>query len=370
MFRVVLLPGDGVGPEVVAEARAVLELVGEARVASGEAGIVCETHPVGGAAIDATGVPLPDDVWEACRRADAILLGAVGGPRWDRLQPERRPEQALFRLRRGLGLYANIRPVRTYPALATASPLRPQVLGDGVDLVIFRELTGGLYFGPRRRERAEDGQERAYDTMVYSEGEIRRIAVRAFEAARQRRGRVTSIDKANVLDTSRLWRDVVEQVASGYPDVALDHQLVDAAAMRLVFRPTDYDVILTENLFGDILSDLAAALTGSMGLLPSASLGEPGPALYEPVHGSAPDIAGQGRANPLAAILSAAMLLRFSLGDGSSADAVEAAVADAIEAGCRTADIAARGEKPLSTQEMGEAVRRFLRKRLGLGETL
>jgi 3-isopropylmalate dehydrogenase len=298
--RIVLLPGDGIGPEIVAAARRVLLAVGDFEL---------EEHPLGGASIDAHGTALTDDVLEACRRSDAVLLGAVGGPKWESTDPDApRPEQGLLGLRKGLGLYANLRPVSPSPALAHASPLREERIA-GTDLLVVRELTGGIYFGERGRDA-----ERAYDTSVYSVAEIERIARMAFGAAGERRGRVTSVDKANVLETSRLWRETVEPLAGDYEGVELEHMLVDNAAMQLVADPARFDVILTENMFGDILSDEAAMLTGSLGMLPSASLGEEGPGLFEPVHGSAPDIAGKGVANPLATFLSVAMMLRHGLG--------------------------------------------------------
>jgi 3-isopropylmalate dehydrogenase len=342
--RVVLLPGDGIGPEVVAAARAVLE-----RAASPHS-IEFDSRLIGGAAIDATGQPLPADTLEACRAADAVLLGAVGGPRWDDPKAAVRPEQGLLAIRRGLGLYANLRPVRTWPELADASPLKSDRLA-GIDILFVRELTGGLYFGPRAREGSGDGR-RAYDTMLYTDGEIRRVVSLAFRLAGGRRRRLTSVDKANVLDSSRLWREIAIEIAADHPGITLDHQLVDSAAMRILTSPGAFDVVVTENMFGDILTDEASVLAGSLGLLPSASLGDGPRGLYEPIHGSAPDIAGQGIANPIGAILSAAMLLRHSLSLADEAAAIERAVDAAITAGARTSDLGG----DLSTSAMTEAV--------------
>jgi 3-isopropylmalate dehydrogenase len=339
-YRVATIAGDGVGPEVVAAARRVVDAAG-ARFGFA---IDWSDFLVGGAAIDAFGVAIrPEDV-DACGTADAILLGAVGGPKWSDPAATVRPEQALFALRGGLGLYANLRPVTVHPALAAASPLRPELLA-GVDMLIVRELTGGIYFGDRTEASGEPGSRTALDTLPYAEHEIARIVRLAFELARTRRSGLTQVDKANVLATSRLWRRVTDEIAVEFPDVRLSHQLVDSCAMLLVRRPADFDVIVTENLFGDILSDEAAVLAGSLGVLPSASLGERKTehgtfGLYEPIHGSAPDIAGRDIANPTGTILSAAMLLRTSLGRADAADAVEAAVAAAIDAGWRTADLA------------------------------
>jgi len=339
-YRVATIAGDGVGPEVVAAARRVVDAAG-ARFGFA---IDWSDFLVGGAAIDAFGVAIrPEDV-DACGTADAILLGAVGGPKWSDPAATVRPEQALFALRGGLGLYANLRPVTVHPALAAASPLRPELLA-GVDMLIVRELTGGIYFGDRTEASGEPGSRTALDTLPYAEHEIARIVRLAFELARTRRSGLTQVDKANVLATSRLWRRVTDEIAVEFPDVRLSHQLVDSCAMLLVRRPADFDVIVTENLFGDILSDEAAVLAGSLGVLPSASLGEKKTehgtfGLYEPIHGSAPDIAGRDLANPTGTILSAAMLLRTSLGRADAADAVEAAVAAAIDAGWRTADLA------------------------------
>ncbi|MFL5710762.1 MAG: 3-isopropylmalate dehydrogenase [Chloroflexota bacterium] len=339
-YRLATIAGDGVGPEVVGAARRVLNAAG-ARFGFS---VDWSDFLVGGAAIDAFGVAIrPEDV-AACGEADAILLGAVGGPKWSDPAATVRPEQALFALRGGLGLYANLRPVTVHPALAGASPVRPELLA-GVDMLIVRELTGGIYFGERSESSGSAGARAALDTMPYAEHEIARIVRLAFELARTRRSGLTQVDKANVLATSRLWRRVTDEIAADFPDVRLNHQLVDSCAMLLVRRPADFDVIVTENLFGDILSDEAAVLAGSLGVLPSASLGERRTehgtfGLYEPIHGSAPDIAGQDIANPTGTILSAAMLLRTSLGRGDAADAVEAAVSAAIDAGWRTPDLA------------------------------
>ena len=343
-FRIATIPGDGVGPEVVAAARRVVD------AAAGRFAFDVEwsEHAAGGAAIDAHGTAIRDEDVAACAAADAILLGAVGGPRWDKPTASIRPEQALFRLRGALGLFANLRPVTIHPSMArSASPVRPELLA-GVDLLIVRELTGGLYFGARTEATGAPGERHASDTLPYSETEIRRVVRLAFELARSRRGRLTSVDKANVLATSRLWRTVVEELRHEYPDVEVGHQLVDSCAMLLIRQPAWFDVLVTENLFGDILSDEAGVLAGSLGMLPSASLGERRTAhgtfgLFEPIHGSAPDIAGQDRANPIGTILSAAMLLRLSLGRADAADAVEGAVAGALDAGWRTGDIAAAG---------------------------
>ena len=338
---IALLPGDGIGPEIVAAGRRVLDAVGE---------FGYDERPIGGASIDAHGTPLTDEVLVACRAADAILFGAVGGPRWDTTDPGApRPEQGLLGLRKGLGLFANLRPVKPSAALVAASPLREEVIA-GTDLLVVRELTGGIYFGDRGR----DG-DRAHDTCVYTVAEVERIAAVAFEAAGRRSGRVTSVDKANVLETSRLWRETVARVAADFGAVELDHMLVDNAAMQLVSEPSRFDVVLTENMFGDILSDEAAMLTGSLGMLPSASLGEQGPGVFEPVHGSAPDIARTGAANPLATILSVAMLLRDGLEMGPEAAAVESAVEGALDSGLRTADLGA-GADAVGTERMTDAV--------------
>jgi 3-isopropylmalate dehydrogenase len=344
---IAVLPGDGVGPEVVAEGMRCLQAI--ARRFDHQ----FELHeaPVGGAALEARGDPLPDTTLELCRRADAILLGAIGGPQWSDPNAKQRPEQGLLRLRRELGLYANLRPVAPHPLLLDASPIKPELL-RGVDIMVVRELTGGIYFGAKTRTA-----DVATDLCEYTVAEVERIARVAGRLAMERRHKITSVDKANVLETSRLWRSVVERVMrEEFPGVALNHMLVDAAAMHLLRQPRDFDVIVTENMFGDILTDEASMLAGSMGLLPSASLGEGTRGLYEPIHGSAPDIAGRGIANPYATILSVAMLLRHSLGLRQEAGQLESAVARAIEVGARTADIASAGTPPVSTRAAGDAV--------------
>jgi 3-isopropylmalate dehydrogenase len=349
--KIALLPGDGIGPEVVAEARAVLELV----AARGGHTFEFREYLIGGCAIDSTGNPLPAETVTGAYGADAVLLGAVGGPKWDDPQAAVRPEQGLLGLRKELGLFANLRPVKLWPTLVDASPLKAERLA-GVDLLIVRELTGGLYFGEPRRREPITGGVRAIDTLVYTDSEIQRIVELAFELARGRRKRVTSVDKANVLESSRLWRQVATSVGRRHPDIALEHQLVDSCAMRLITAAASFDVVVTENMFGDILSDEASVLTGSLGLLPSASLGASSRGLYEPIHGSAPDIAGKGLANPLATILSAAMLLRHSLELPAEAAAVEAAVDRVVQAGQVTPDLG--GAR--STSQVGEAVRQAL----------
>jgi 3-isopropylmalate dehydrogenase len=344
---ILLLPGDGIGPEVVSAAERVLRAIAE-RFSHR---FTLTTGIIGGAALKQGLAPLPDATLEAARKADGILLGAVGDPAFDTAPPSERPEAALLRIRRELGLYANLRPARVWPGLESAGPLKPEIL-RGTDLLLFRELTGGLYYGEPRGV-APDGDS-AHNTMRYSRGEIERIARRAFEAARLRRKRVTSVDKANVLEVSRLWRQVVTAVAKDYPDVTLEHMLVDTCAMKITYAPSSFDVVLTENMFGDILSDEAGAVVGSLGLLPSASLGE-GAGLFEPVHGSAPDIAGKGIANPIGTIASAAMLLRYALKLDAEAAAVEKAIEATLTAGLRTADLAAGGAS-VSTAEMTERI--------------
>ena len=348
MPRVVVLPGDGIGPEVTCEAAGVLE---KACAAAGVE-LTVDERRMGGAAIDADGTPLSEATLEACKSADAVLLGAVGGPKWDHLTGDMRCESGLLRLRKGMGVFANLRPVKVHPSLAARSTLRQEVV-EGVDLVVVRELTGGIYFGQPRGRSGSGESETATDTMVYSRAEIARVARAAFELARGRRNLVTSVDKANILTSSQLWRQVVTEVGAEYPDVTLEHQLVDACAMRLIRAPKEFDVVVTENLFGDILTDEAGMLSGSLGMLPSASLGEAGtPGLYEPIHGSAPDIADKGLANPLGAIASVAMMFRLSLGHQTAAAAVDAAVDAVVRAGTLTADLGGSA----STAEVGAAV--------------
>lgn len=351
--NVLILPGDGIGPEIVTQARRVLELLNE----QDSLGLEFSEALVGGAAIDADGVPLPESTLEAAKAADAILLGAVGGPKWD-TNPDFqiRPEKGLLGIRSNLGLFGNLRPAILYPQLAHASTLKPEVV-SGLDILIVRELTGGIYFGQPRGVRVKEGGIReGYNTYVYDENEIRRIGRVAFEAARARNKKLCSVDKANVLEVTVLWREIMEEVAKDYPDVELSHMYVDNAAMQLVRAPKQFDVMVTGNMFGDILSDAAAMLTGSIGMLPSASLDVNGKGMYEPCHGSAPDIAGQGKANPLATILSAAMMLRYSLDSGATADRIEAAVSQVLDQNLRTADIMSEGMAQVSTSEMGDAV--------------
>ena len=351
-MKILALAGDGIGPEVTREALRVLRAA-DSRF---NLGLSFSEALIGGAAIDAHGVPLPDVTLTAAREADAVLLGAVGGPRWDGIERSLRPERGLLAIRSALGLFANLRPAILYPQLAAASALKPEVV-SGLDILIVRELTGGIYFGePRGIRTRPDGEREGFNTDIYSESEIRRIGRVAFEAARKRGKRLCSVDKANVLEVTVLWREVMDMLAPSYPDVELSHMYVDNAAMQLVRAPRQFDVVVTGNLFGDILSDAAAMLTGSIGMLPSASLDESGKGLYEPVHGSAPDIAGQGKANPLAAILSAAMLLRYSGGMSEAATAIEAAVGRVLDAGMRTGDIHTAGTELTDTLSMGEAV--------------
>ncbi len=345
--KVCVLPGDGIGPEIVAEAIKVLQALALP--------IEFEYALLGGAAVDATGEPYPEVTAKLAQEADAVLLGAVGGPKWDSLPRAQRPERGLLAIRKDLGLFANLRPAVLYPELAAASTLKPEVVA-GLDLLIVRELTGDIYFGEPRGIEVRNGERVGFNTMIYSESEIRRIGRVAFEAARLRRKQLCSVDKMNVLETTQLWRDVITELAAEYPDVTLTHMLVDNAAMQLVRAPKQFDVIVTGNMFGDILSDEAAMLTGSIGMLPSASLDERGKGLYEPSHGSAPDIAGQGVANPLATILSAAMMLRYSFGWSEAAERIERAVQRVLAQGYRTRDIAAAGDTVVGTQQMGDAV--------------
>ena len=350
--KILILPGDGIGPEIVDEAVKVLACLRDDYCLD----IDMDEALVGGAAIDATGGPLPEATLELAREADAVLLGAVGGPKWEPLPIAIRPEKGLLGLRAGLGLFANLRPAILYPQLAAASSLRPEVV-SGLDIVIVRELTGDIYFGqPRGTHVREDGERVGVNTMIYSESEIRRICRVAFDIARQRGKRLCSVDKANVLECTELWREVATEVGAEYPDVALSHMYVDNCAMQLVRNPKQFDVIVTGNIFGDILSDEASMLTGSIGMLPSASLDEHGKGMYEPIHGSAPDIAGQGVANPLATILSLAMMLRYSLGDEAGAQRIDRAVTRVLDQGLRTADIMSTGMRRVSTSEMGDAV--------------
>jgi len=349
---ILILPGDGIGPEIVAEAVKVLACLRD----SGDLAIEMDEALVGGAAIDATGTPLPDATLSSARAADAVLLGAVGGPKWEPLPIEIRPEKGLLGLRSGLGLFANLRPAILYRQLASASSLKPELVA-GLDILIVRELTGGIYFGKPRGVRVrDDGEREGVNTLVYGESEIRRICKVAFDIARKRNKRVCSVDKANVLECTELWREVATEVGAGYPDVSLSHMYVDNAAMQLIRAPKQFDVMVTTNMFGDILSDAAAMLTGSIGMLPSASLNEAGKGMYEPIHGSAPDIAGKDIANPLATILSVAMLLRYSLNASGAADRVERAVSTVLDAGLRTADIMSEGMRQVGTAETGDAV--------------
>ena len=351
-YSICVMPGDGIGPEIVAEAVKVLQAAG------GKFGLTFDLTeaPIGGAAIDATGGPLPETTVAACKAADAVLLGAVGGPQWDTLDPSIRPEKGLLGIRKALGLFANLRPAKLFPELQAACLLRPDIAAKGLDIMVVRELTGGIYFGEPRGIETRGDEQVGFNTMVYSESEVRRIAKVAFEAARKRRKKVCSVDKANVLDVSRLWWASVQEVAKDYPDVEVSHLYVDNAAMQLVRDPSQFDVIVTGNLFGDILSDEASVITGSIGMLPSASLGQGTSGMYEPIHGSAPDIAGQDKANPLATIMSVAMLLRYSLNQPAAAAAIEAACSKTLADGYRTADIMEPGKKRVGCKAMGDLV--------------
>lgn len=351
-YKIALIRGDGIGPEVVEQAVGVLEAVGNKFGHT----FTYEEVLVGGCATDAVGKPYPDGTTEICKACDAVLLGAVGGPKWDKMPTHLRPEQGLLALRRALGLYANLRPAILRSALADASPLKAETAAKGIDLMMVRELTGGIYFGKRGRYQTEDRGEEATDLMAYSEVEIERIGRRAFELARLRRKKVTSIDKNNVLECSRLWRTVMHRLAQEYPDVEFSDMLVDTCAMQLVRAPGQFDVVVTENMFGDILSDEASMVTGSIGLLPSASIGDGAPGLYEPIHGSAPDIAGQDKANPIATILSVAMMFRYSFHRPEEASAIETAVDKTLEQGWRTADMVANPHFVIGTKAMGQKI--------------
>lgn len=350
-YNVTLLKGDGIGPEIVDQAIKVLDAVGQ----KCDFSVNYTDALIGGAAIDATGEPLPQATVDACLASDAVLLGAVGGYKWDGLSGKQRPEAGLLGIRAALGLFANLRPAKIYGPLKNACPLRPDIIGDSMDIMVVRELTGGIYFGERGRTN-KDGVEGAYDTEYYSKPEVVRIAKVAFETAQKRGGKIHSVDKANVLESSRLWRETVNEMAASYPDVEVNHLYIDNAAMQLVRDPKQFDVIVTSNIFGDILSDEASQIAGSIGMLASASLGEGTRGLYEPIHGSAPDIAGQNIANPLATILSVAMMLRYSLDEPAAADAIEKAVEVVLDKGLRTADIYTEGTQKIGTDAMGDAV--------------
>lgn len=350
--KILVLAGDGIGPEIVAEAVKVLN----ALKAEGAIDVTLDEALVGGAAYDAAGDPLPEETLTAAKASDAVLLGAVGGPKWEPLHISKRPEKGLLGLRAGLGLFANLRPAVLYPQLAAASTLKPEIV-SGLDIMIVRELTGDIYFGqPRGIETLPSGERRGINTMVYTESEVERICRVAFDIAMKRGKKVCSVDKANVLECTEMWREVATRTAADYPEIELSHMYVDNAAMQLVRAPKQFDVMVTGNIFGDILSDCAAMLTGSIGMLPSASLNEHGQGMYEPIHGSAPDIAGRGVANPLATILSVAMMLRYSLGAPEAADRIDAAVSKVLDQGLRTADIMSEGMRQVGTAEMGDAV--------------
>ena len=346
-YNITLLPGDGIGPEVVGEAVRVLEVIASRHKHS----FKYTERLIGGCSIDKFGSSLTEETLAGCKSADAVLLGAVGGPKWDDPSAKDRPERGLLALRKGLGAFANLRPVKVHPALIDSSPLKPEKL-KGVDIMVLRELTGGLYFGWPKGRDIKDGRERAVDTLEYYDYEIRRVTQLAFNLAKDRKKKVTSVDKANVLESSRLWRQIATEVGKGNPDVELEHVLVDTASMKLVTAPTSFDVLVTENMFGDILTDEASVLAGSMGMLPSASLPESGPGLYEPIHGSAPDIAGKGIANPIGTILSSAMMLRYSLKLEAEASSIETAVDEVISSGCRTTDLGGK----LSTRQMADEI--------------
>ena len=350
-YKIAVIPGDGIGPEVIEETVKVLDKIGDNFGHSFE----YEYLLAGGCAIDEKGTPLPEETLEACKNSDSILLGAVGGPKWDIPDAKVRPEQALLGLRGGLNLYCNLRPALLYASLKDASPLKPSIIGDGIDICVVRELTGGIYFGERGREEV-NGVESAYDTERYNVNEVKRIAKIGFETAMKRDKKLTSVDKANILESSRLWRSVVDEMSKDYPEVEINHLYIDNAAMQLVRYPQQFDVIVTSNMFGDILSDEASMITGSIGMLPSASLGDGTIGMYEPIHGSAPDIAGKGIANPLATILSSAMMLRYSFGLEEEAKLIEKSVVEVLEEGYRTGDIMSEGMKLVGTKEIGELV--------------
>ena len=350
IYKIGILPGDGVGPEVISQAVKVLDKVGETFGHRFEYTYM----KIGGDALDSSGVPLPEETLATAKMMDSVLLGAVGGPDWDNMPPDRRPEKGLLQIRQALGLYANLRPAVVFSQLKDASPLKESIIGSGLDILMVRELTGGIYFGEKKTLEEADGEKKAYDVEIYTEGEIRRIARTAFELAMKRNKKLTSIDKANVLESSRLWRKTVAEVAEDYPEVIVNNQYVDNAAMQLIMNPRQYDVILTNNIFGDILSDEASQITGSIGMLPSASLGDGGFGMYEPVHGSAPDIAGKNLANPIAAILSASMMLKYSLGLAAESEAIEDAVSKVLDQGYRTMDL--RENEYVSTSEMGDLI--------------
>ena len=350
-IKIAVIPGDGIGPDIIKQAYKVLDRISEVHHME----FSFQEVLMGGIAIDETGVPLPEETLKACQNSDAVLLGAVGGAKWETLPGHLRPEAGLLAIRKGLGLFANLRPAILFPQLKSASTLKEEVLGDGLNIMVVRELTGGIYFGQRGRREGVTGQE-AWDTELYSTAEVERVARVAFEIAGGRKSQLMSIDKANVLESSRLWREVVVKVAEEYPAVKLDHMYVDNAAMQLIRNPRQFDVIVTSNLFGDILSDEASMLTGSLGMLPSASLGEGSLGLYEPIHGSAPDIAGQNKANPIATILSVAMMLRYSFQNEAAAKAIEGAVEKVLDQGYRTADIMQPSGKLVGTEEMGDRI--------------
>lgn len=352
-FDIAVLPGDGIGPEVVREAIEIIKVLGKKYNHE----FILHQGLMGGCAIDECGEPLPSETLELCKRCQAVLLGAVGGPKWDALPGNKRPEAGLLAIRAGLGLFANLRPAVIYPALKGASPLRPDIVKDGIDIMVVRELTGGIYFGDRGRLKTETLGDAAFDTEKYSEVEVERITRVAFETALKRKKLVTSVDKANVLESSRFWREVVIKVSADYPGVALNHMYVDNAAMQLIRKPEQFDVVVTTNMFGDILSDEASMITGSIGMLPSASLGKGTLGLYEPIHGSAPDIAGQDRANPIATLLSVAMMMKYSFGLEKESKEIEDAVSRVLDKGYRTGDIASEGTTLVGTKKMGELIK-------------